>query len=30
VHAYAMALAPNPLAGIEPALKRCIVPTRIV
>jgi len=30
LHAYAMALAPNPLAGIEEALKRCMVPTRIV
>ncbi|HKE93580.1 MAG TPA: alpha/beta hydrolase [Povalibacter sp.] len=30
VHAYAMALTPNPLAGIESALKRCQVPTRIV
>lgn len=30
VHAYAIALDPNPLAGIEPALKRCAVPTRIV
>jgi pimeloyl-ACP methyl ester carboxylesterase len=30
VHAYAIALAPNPLAGIEPALRRCAVPTRIV
>jgi len=30
LHAYAMALAPNPLAGIEEALKRCTVPTRIV
>jgi pimeloyl-ACP methyl ester carboxylesterase len=29
-HAYHAALAPNPLAGIEPALKRCQVPTRIV
>jgi haloalkane dehalogenase len=29
-NAYAVALAPNPLAGIEPALKRCQVPTRIV
>ncbi|HMB91478.1 MAG TPA: alpha/beta fold hydrolase [Rhodothermales bacterium] len=29
-HAYAIALAPNPLAGIEPALRRCTVPTRIV
>jgi haloalkane dehalogenase len=27
---YATALEPNPLAGIEPALKRCSVPTRIV
>lgn len=30
VHAYALALDPNPLAGIEAALKRCTVPTRIV
>jgi haloalkane dehalogenase len=30
VHAYVVALDPNPLAGIEPALKRCTVPTRIV
>jgi pimeloyl-ACP methyl ester carboxylesterase len=30
VHAYTIALAPNPLAGIEPALKRCAVPTRIL
>jgi haloalkane dehalogenase len=30
VDAYAIALEPNPLAGIEPALKRCAVPTRIV
>lgn len=29
-NAYATALAPNPLAGIEPALKRCQIPTRIV
>jgi len=29
-HAYHAALAPNPLAGIEPALKRCQVPARIV
>jgi pimeloyl-ACP methyl ester carboxylesterase len=29
-NAYAAALAPNPLAGIEPALRRCHVPTRIV
>jgi len=29
-NAYAIGLAPNPLAGIEPALKRCAVPTRIV
>src|SRR3984885_14558171 len=29
-NAYAVALAPNPLAGIEPALKRCQIPTRIV
>jgi haloalkane dehalogenase len=30
LHAYASALEPNPLAGIEPALRRCAVPTRIV
>lgn len=30
LHAYAIALAPNPLAGIEAALKRSVVPTRIV
>jgi haloalkane dehalogenase len=30
VNAYAIALDPNPLAGIEPALRRCTVPTRIV
>jgi haloalkane dehalogenase len=30
LHRYAMALDPNPLAGIEPALRRCRVPTRIV
>jgi pimeloyl-ACP methyl ester carboxylesterase len=29
-NAYAMALDPNPLAGIESALKHCNVPTRIV
>lgn len=29
-HAYHAALAPNPLAGVEPALRRCKVPTRIV
>src|SRR6185369_1781238 len=28
--AYAIALDPNPLAGIEPKLKQCKVPTRIV
>jgi haloalkane dehalogenase len=28
--AYAVALAPNPLAGIEAELRRCEVPTRIV
>jgi haloalkane dehalogenase len=27
---YALALDPNPLAGIEAALKRCTVPTRII
>jgi haloalkane dehalogenase len=30
LHAYALGLDPNPLAGIEAALKRCTVPTRIV
>jgi len=30
VHAYAIALEQNPLAGIEAALKVCKVPTRIV
>ena len=30
VHAYVVALERNPLAGIEPALKRCTTPTRIV
>jgi haloalkane dehalogenase len=29
-NAYATGLAPNPLMGIEDALKRCAVPTRIV
>jgi pimeloyl-ACP methyl ester carboxylesterase len=29
-NAYAVALEPNPLAGIEPALKKCKVPVRIV
>jgi haloalkane dehalogenase len=29
-NAYAVALSLNPLAGIEPALKRCQIPTRIV
>ncbi|MFC5741275.1 alpha/beta fold hydrolase [Dyella tabacisoli] len=29
-NAYALGLEPNPLAGIESALKRCTVPTRIV
>ena len=29
-NAYAVGLTPNPLAGIEPALKRCHVRTRIV
>jgi haloalkane dehalogenase len=29
-NAYAAGLAPNPLAGIEAALKRCQIPTRIV
>jgi pimeloyl-ACP methyl ester carboxylesterase len=30
VHAYALGLDPNPLAGIEAALRKCTVPTRIV
>lgn len=30
VHAYAVALERNPLLGIEAALRRCKVPTRIV
>lgn len=30
LHAYALGLDPNPLAGIEPALKRCTVPTCVV
>lgn len=30
VNAYAVALDPDPLAGIEPALRRSAVPTRIV
>jgi len=30
LHAYAIALERNPLEGIEPALRRCTVPTRIV
>lgn len=29
-HAYALALAPNVLSGIEPALGRCQIPVRIV
>ena len=29
-NAYAVGLAPNPLAGIAPALRRCTIPTRIV
>ena len=29
-NAYAVALEPNPLAGIEPALKTCKIPARIV
>ena len=29
-NAYAVGLAPNPLVGVEPALKRCKAPTRIV
>jgi haloalkane dehalogenase len=30
VHAYAISLEKNPLAGIEPALEACRIPTRIV
>ncbi|HEY7182535.1 MAG TPA: alpha/beta hydrolase [Blastocatellia bacterium] len=30
VHAYAIALEANSLAGVEPALKRCAAPARIV
>ena len=30
LHEYILALEANPLAGIEPALKKCRVPTRIV
>ena len=30
VHAYAIALEPNPLAGVEKELKRCAAPARIV
>jgi len=30
VHAYAIALERNPLEGIQPLLRRCTVPTRIV
>ncbi len=30
IDAYAVALAPNPLAGIEAELKRCAIPVRIV
>jgi pimeloyl-ACP methyl ester carboxylesterase len=30
VHAYALGLTPNPLAGIEPLLKRSRAPTRIL
>ncbi|HEU4563513.1 MAG TPA: alpha/beta hydrolase [Gemmatimonadaceae bacterium] len=30
VHAYAIALERNPLEGIEAALRRCTIPTRIV
>ncbi len=30
VHAYAIALEHNPLIGVEPVLRRCKVPTRIV
>lgn len=29
-HAYALALAPNVLSGIEPALGRCRTPVRII
>lgn len=29
-HAYALALDPNPLAGLEKHLKQCSIPTRIV
>jgi pimeloyl-ACP methyl ester carboxylesterase len=29
-NAYVVGLSPNPLAGIEPALRRCQIPTRIV
>jgi haloalkane dehalogenase len=30
VNRYTLALTPNPLAGIEPLLRQCAVPTRIV
>ena len=30
VNRYTLGLTPNPLAGIAPLLKRCIVPTRVV
>jgi pimeloyl-ACP methyl ester carboxylesterase len=30
LHAYATALSPNPLAGVEAKLKKCTVPTRIL
>jgi haloalkane dehalogenase len=30
LHAYALGLDPNPLAGVEPALRKCRVPARIV
>jgi haloalkane dehalogenase len=30
VNAYTLGLDPNPLAGIEASLRRCVVPTRIV
>jgi pimeloyl-ACP methyl ester carboxylesterase len=30
VHAYTLGLDPNPLAGIEPALRSCRTPTRII
>ena len=30
LHAYAMGLDPNPLAGIEVKLKECSIPTRVL